>query len=133
MTQARARALETEETSLLSHFHFDAHETWLLPHMDTLCTLRYHGEAKEQGEEEEEGGREDGEEEEMQEKLHAPDDRPGPDVRRPPGIGRPVRTGRPVALTCCQPFLLFLALSVLAVLSNAPSCSMASLLVPGHA
>ena len=48
MTRARARALETEVTSLLSHFHFDAHETWLLPHTDTLCMLRYHGEAKEQ-------------------------------------------------------------------------------------
>ena len=65
MTRARARALETEVTSLLSQFHFDAHEAWLLPHMDTLCILRYHGEAKEQGEEEEEDGREDGEEEVM--------------------------------------------------------------------
>ena len=44
MTRARARALETEVTSLLSQFHFDAHEAWLLPHMDTLCILRYHGE-----------------------------------------------------------------------------------------
>ena len=49
MTRACARDLETEVTSLLSHFHFDAHETWLLPHTDTLCILRYHGEAKEQG------------------------------------------------------------------------------------
>ncbi|XBI71822.1 hypothetical protein VPH35_065935 [Triticum aestivum] len=64
MTRAHARALETEVTSLLSHFHFDAHETWLLPHTDTLCMLRYHGEAKEQGEEEEEDGSENGDEEE---------------------------------------------------------------------
>ncbi|XBH78366.1 hypothetical protein VPH35_104644 [Triticum aestivum] len=97
MTRARARALEIEVTSLLSDFHFDAHETWLLPHMDTLCILRYHGEDKEQGEEEEEGGHEDGEEEEMQEKLQAlatgldrtsdelqaPDVRPSPDDRHP--------------------------------------------------
>jgi len=95
MTQARARALKTEVTSLLSCFHFDAHETWLLPHTDTLCILRYHGEAKEQGEEEEEDGREDGEEEVMKKKLQAPDDRPGLDVRRPPGSGRPTQTGRP--------------------------------------
>jgi len=69
MTRARARALETEVTSLLSHFHFDTHETWLLPHTDTLCMLRYHGESKEQGEEEEEDGRQDGEEEVMKRKL----------------------------------------------------------------
>ena len=80
MTRARARALETEVTSLLSHFHFDAHETWLLPQTDTLCILRYHGEAKEQGEEEEEDGRQDGEEEVMKKKLQAPDDRLGPNV-----------------------------------------------------
>ena len=55
ITRARARALETEVTSLLSQFHFDAHDTWLLPHTDTLCILRYPGEAKEQGQEEEEG------------------------------------------------------------------------------
>ena len=47
MTRSRARALETEVTSLLSQFHFDAHEAWLLPHMDTLYILRYNGEAKE--------------------------------------------------------------------------------------
>jgi len=54
MTRARARALETEVTSLLSQFHFNAHETWLLPQTQTLCILRYQGvgheEAKEQGE-----------------------------------------------------------------------------------
>ena len=69
MTRSRARAFETEVTSLLSKFHFDAHEAWLLPYMDTLCILRYNGEAKEQGQEEEEDGREDGEEEVMKKKL----------------------------------------------------------------
>ena len=82
MTRARARALETEVTSLLSQFHFDEHEAWLLPHMDTLCILRYNGEANEQGQEEEEDGREDEEEEGLQEKSQPPDDRSGPDVRR---------------------------------------------------
>ena len=72
MTRARARALEIEVTSLLSQFHFDAHETWLLPQMDTLCILRYNGESKEQGQEEEEDGREDGEEEELQEISQPP-------------------------------------------------------------
>ena len=54
MTRARARAVETEVTSLLSHFHLDTHETWLLPQTETLCILRHqgvsHGDAKEQGE-----------------------------------------------------------------------------------
>ena len=66
MTRARARALETEVTSLLSHVHFDAHETWLLPQTETLCILRYqgasHGEAKEQEGSTMEDMREDGEE-----------------------------------------------------------------------
>ena len=46
MNRSRARAHEV--TSLLLQFHFDEHEAWLLPHMDTLCILRHHGEAKEQ-------------------------------------------------------------------------------------
>src|SRR4051812_11868506 len=58
MTRSRARALETEVTSLLSQFHFDEHETWLLPQTETLCILRYqgvsHGDAVEQGESKEE-------------------------------------------------------------------------------
>src|SRR3954471_4322423 len=66
MTRARARALETEVTSLLSQFHFDEHETWLLPQTETLCILRYqgdnHGDAVEQGEPEEEDGRQEAEE-----------------------------------------------------------------------
>ncbi|XBJ01058.1 hypothetical protein VPH35_020797 [Triticum aestivum] len=94
MTRAHARSLETEVTSLLSRFHFDAHETWLLPHTDTLCILRYHGEAKDKGEEEEEDGCEDGEEEVMKKKLQALDDRQdrtsedlqAPYVRPRPGV-----------------------------------------------
>ena len=96
MTRARARALETEVTSLLSQVHFDAHKAWLLPQTETLCILRCQGvsheEAKEQGESEGEDGRE---EEEMRKKLQAPIDRPGPDVRRSPGSGRLTQPGRP--------------------------------------
>ncbi|XBJ23609.1 hypothetical protein VPH35_001709 [Triticum aestivum] len=92
MTRSRARAFETEVTSLLSQFHFDAHEAWLLPHMDTLCILRYHGESKEQGEEEEEDGREYRDEEEELLKVSklrttdeplTSDDLQAPDVRPP--------------------------------------------------
>ena len=85
MTRARARALETEVTSLLSQFHLDEHETWLLPQTETLCILRYQGVdhegAKEQGESEEEDGHEDGEEEELRTKPQPPDDRSGQDVQ----------------------------------------------------
>ena len=66
MTRARARALETEVTSLLSQLPFDSHETWLLPQTETLCILRYQGvhreEARKQGEPEAEDMHEDGEE-----------------------------------------------------------------------
>ena len=92
MTRARARALETEVTSLLSQLPFDSHETWLLPQMETLCILRYQGlhreEAREQGEPEAEDIREDGEE-----KRQGPDwpDDPdgGPDD---PDRARTIRT-----------------------------------------
>ena len=64
MTRARARALETEVTSLLARLPFDSHETWLLPQTEMLCILRYQGlhreEAREQGEPEAEDIREDG-------------------------------------------------------------------------
>lgn len=53
MTRARARAIKTKVSSLLSDFHFDALGTWLLPQTKTLCMLTYqgnsHGEAKDQG------------------------------------------------------------------------------------
>jgi hypothetical protein len=41
MTRARARALETEVTSLLNELPYDSCETWLLPHSQMLCVLRY--------------------------------------------------------------------------------------------
>ena len=63
MTRARATALETKVTSLLSQLPFDSHETWLLPQTETLCILRYqgvnHGEARKQGEQEAKDMRED--------------------------------------------------------------------------
>ena len=41
MTRARARALETEVTSLLSDISYDPLETWLLPKSEMLCMIRY--------------------------------------------------------------------------------------------
>jgi len=66
MTRARARALKTDVTSLLSQFPFETHETWLLPQTKTLFILGYkgviHGEAKKQVRSKEKEIREDGEE-----------------------------------------------------------------------
>ena len=41
MTRARARALETEVTSLLSEISYDPLDTWLLPQSGMLCMIRY--------------------------------------------------------------------------------------------
>src|SRR3990170_1690694 len=41
MTRARARALETEVTSLLNELPYESCETWLLPQTEMLCMLRY--------------------------------------------------------------------------------------------
>jgi hypothetical protein len=41
MTQARARAIETEVTSLLNELPYDPRETWLLHQSKMLCVLRY--------------------------------------------------------------------------------------------
>ena len=41
MTRARARAVETEVNSFLLDMHMDTNETWVLPHQDTLCLIRY--------------------------------------------------------------------------------------------
>ena len=41
MTRARARALKTEVTSLLSDISHDPLETWLLPQSGMLCMIRY--------------------------------------------------------------------------------------------
>ena len=41
MTQARARALESEVTSFLSDIPYDPLETWLLPKSGMLCMIRY--------------------------------------------------------------------------------------------
>ena len=100
MTRARARALETEVTSLLALNPSDIHETWLLPSSGTLCILRYldegHGTALHNGQ--------DGEFDKCREQeegrlkmLQAPDVRPTPDDRRLPGTGRPEDTGRPAS------------------------------------
>jgi hypothetical protein len=53
MTRARARALETEVTSLLNELPYESCETWLLPQTEMLCVLRYLedplGDAREDG------------------------------------------------------------------------------------
>jgi hypothetical protein len=41
MTRARARAIETEVTSLLNELPYVPHDTWLLPQVEMLCVLRY--------------------------------------------------------------------------------------------
>jgi hypothetical protein len=52
-TRARARALETEVTSLLNELPYESCETWLLPQTEMLCVLRYLedplGDAREDG------------------------------------------------------------------------------------
>uniref|UniRef100_A0A8R7UK08 Uncharacterized protein n=1 Tax=Triticum urartu TaxID=4572 RepID=A0A8R7UK08_TRIUA len=92
MTRARARALESEVTSLLSQLPFESYETWLLPQTETLCILRYqgvrHGEAKEQGGSEEEDIREDGEEKGQDNKSPDDSDRHSDD----PAAARTIRT-----------------------------------------
>ena len=40
MTRARAR-VETKVNSFLVYMHMDTSGTWLLPHQNTLCLLRY--------------------------------------------------------------------------------------------
>jgi hypothetical protein len=53
MTRARARAIETEVTSLLNDIPYDPCETWLLPQSGMLCVLRYQedllGDARDHG------------------------------------------------------------------------------------
>ena len=43
MTHARARAFETEVTSLLALLPYESCETWLLPQTGVLCVLRCEG------------------------------------------------------------------------------------------
>ena len=40
MTRARAKAIEDKVNSLLSELPIPTHETWLLPHSETLCVIR---------------------------------------------------------------------------------------------
>ena len=41
MTRARAKAIEDKVNSLLSELPLPTYETWLLPHAETLCVIRY--------------------------------------------------------------------------------------------
>ena len=98
MTRARARAFETEVTSLLSLHLSDSLETWLLPSSETLCILRCldegHGTALHDAQDDR-PDKYTRQEEGRLKMLQAPDVRPAPDDRRLPGTGRPENTGRP--------------------------------------
>ena len=41
MTRARAKAIEDKVNSRLSELPLPTYETWLLPHAETLCVIRY--------------------------------------------------------------------------------------------
>ena len=98
MTRARAKAIEDKVNSLLSELPLPTHETWLLPHSETLCVIRYmevsQGSTTCKSQDGEDPKHVE-EEEEMLLKLQASDVRPSPDVRRLPGHGRPTPSGRP--------------------------------------
>ena len=53
MTRARAKAIEDKVNLLLSELPLSTYETWLLPHAETLCVIRYleqiHGSATPNG------------------------------------------------------------------------------------
>ena len=85
MTRARAKAIEDKVNSLLSELPLSTtHETWLLPHTETLSVIRYleesHGTATSNGQGGEDTKRED-QEEGLLWKLQDPDVHPGTDVR----------------------------------------------------
>ena len=90
MTRARAKAIEDKVNSLLSELPLPTHETWLLPHSETLCVIRCleasHGTATYKSQDGEDP-KHDGQEEELSWKLQVSDNRPSPDVRRVPGQG----------------------------------------------
>ena len=100
MTRARAKAIEDKVNSLLSELPLPTHETWLLPHSETLCVIRYmevsQGSTTCKSQDGEDPKHVE-EEEKMLRKLQAPAVRPSPDVRRLPGHGRPTPSGRPAA------------------------------------
>ena len=76
MTRAQAKAIKDKVNSLLSELPIPTHETWLLPHSETLCVIRYMEVS--QGSttcksQDGEDPKHDGQEEELQEKLQASD------------------------------------------------------------
>ena len=56
MTRARARAIQSEVTSLLLEFSPSSSETWLLPKSEILCVIRYNAQDSEPRTVEEETG-----------------------------------------------------------------------------
>src|SRR3990170_2613684 len=100
MTRARARALETEVTSLLNELPYESCETWLLPQTEMLCMLRYL-------EDPSEDAREDGQvpkstdEEEQRKEL---ENSPGPG-HPAPSPGHPAPGASATATAAAQPSL----------------------------
>ena len=99
MTRARAKAIKDKVNSLLSKLPLPTYETWLLPHAETLCVIRYLEEIHESatpngqdGEDTKFNGQEEGLLEtpshlmtgkpRTSDELQAPNDRPPPDDRR---------------------------------------------------
>ena len=92
MTRARAKAIEDQVNSLLFELPLPTHETWLLPHSETLCVINYMEVSQGSTTCKSQDGKDpkhDGQEKELQQKLQASDVRPCPDVGRVPGHGRP--------------------------------------------
>ena len=84
MTRARARDLETEVTSLLSDISYDTLETWLLPHSEMLCMIRYQEDPLEVAHEDGEATKSTDKEERRKEKKASPGPghpAPSPDIR----------------------------------------------------
>ena len=113
MTRARAKAIEDKVNSLLSEIPLPTHETWLLPHRDTLCVIRYLEESHGASTSIEQGGKatdREGQEEDLPEKTPATGQpvgtrRPAPEApaaksqpTQAPASGRTARTGRPATL-----------------------------------
>ena len=84
MTRARARALDTEVTSLLSDITCDSLETWLLPKSKMVCMIRYQEDPPEDSREDGQTTKSTDEEECQKEKKAAPGPghlAPSPDIR----------------------------------------------------
>ena len=100
MTRARARALETEVTSLLNDISYDPLETWLLPKSDILCMIRCQEEPPEDACEDEQAAHTTDEENQM--KRTSSPSRPrtsGPSPGHPAPRASPSASAKPAKST----------------------------------